>query len=367
MFEPRVEKLRGEMRHPGLDAAILTSEPNMLYLSGYSAVSLERLIALLIFREQDKSCLIVPELERERAEENCKLQGVEILSYRDNENPVSILVGLLSKNRVSSLGVEGSTPYRFIYPLHSSQPPITLSLIDDIMYSLRIVKDEREVECLEKAAEINNKLLIDAVNHVKPGLSERDLASFVRARALELGADEVAFVLIQSGSNSALPHQEPTTRKISSGDIVLFDIGIRYMGYYSDITRTVTYDKPLPRQQEIFEIVERSQSEALSKISEGARAQEIDGEARRIITEAGYGRFFIHRTGHGLGLEVHEPPYIREGNLQELRRGMVFTVEPGIYLAGEFGVRLEDNVIVSGNGYRNLTKLPKSLQIKDYA
>lgn len=354
------------MIFPNLDAAILTSEPNMVYLSGYSAISLERLIALLIYREQDKTCLIVPELERERAEENCKLQNIEIFSYSDKENPILVLKRLLSEYRVARLGVEGSTPYRFVHPLLSDQHSLTLSIIDDIMYTLRVAKDGEEVKCLEKAAEINNKVVVDAINHVKPGLSEKELSAFIRTRALELGADEVAFVLVQSESNSALPHQEPTTRRIENGEIVLFDVGIRYMGYYSDVTRTVACGAPSQKKQEIFNVVYKSQTAALSMIKKGVEAQEIDREARRVISEAGYGRFFIHRTGHGLGLEVHEPPYIREGNNQELKEGMVFTVEPGIYLVGAFGVRLEDNVIVGETGCKNLTTLPKSLSINDY-
>ncbi len=349
-----------------LDAVMLTFEPNMYYLSGYSAISLERLVALLIFREQETACLIVPKLEKDRAEENCKLKNAEILAYSDVEDPINVMRGLFSKYHVENLGLDGSTPYRFVYPIISRGLASSLSLVDDVMYSLRVVKDGEEVRCLERAAEINNKLMVESIGQVKQGLSEKQLAAYVRTKALELGADEVAFTLIQSGSNSALPHQEPTDRKIGDGEIVLLDIGIRYMGYYSDITRTITCGKPSQQQQQIFDIVYKAQSAALAMAREGSKAGDLDREARQTISKAGYGEYFIHRTGHGLGLEVHEPPYIKGDNSQELRKGMTFTVEPGIYLPGRFGVRLEDNVIITEDGHTNLTKLPKSLSIDEY-
>ncbi|MEM0482609.1 MAG: Xaa-Pro peptidase family protein [Nitrososphaerota archaeon] len=366
MYLDRIRRLRENMDRLSLDSVMLTFEPNMYYLSGYSAISLERLVALLLFREQETTYLIVPQLEKNRAEENCKLKDVEILAYSDVEDPINVLKGLLSKYRAEKLGLDGNVPFRFVYPIISGGLVSGLSLVDDIMYSLRIIKDAEEVRCLERAAEINNKLMVESIGHVKSGLSEKQLAAFVRTRALELGADEVAFTLIQSGSNSALPHQEPTDRRVGNGEIVLLDIGIRLMGYYSDITRTVVCGKPSQQQQQIFDIVYRAQSAALSIAKEGSKAGDLDKEARQTISESGYREYFIHRTGHGLGLEVHEPPYIKGGNNQELRKGMVFTVEPGIYLPGKFGVRLEDNIIITESGHINLTTLPKSLSIEDY-
>ncbi|GBC70712.1 putative peptidase [Candidatus Calditenuaceae archaeon HR02] len=366
MYSNRLKRLLEDIDRLGLDAVMLTFEPNMYYLSGYGAISLERLVALVLFREQDTACLIVPKLEKDRAEKNCKLQNIEILTYSDVEDPINILKGLFSKYRVKHLGVDGGTPYRFVHPIISSGSETDLSLIDETMYSLRIIKDAEEIRCLEKSADINNKLMVETIGHVRAGLSEKQLATFVRTRALELGADEVAFTLIQSGGNSALPHQEPTDRRIGKGEIVLLDIGIRFMGYFSDITRTITCGGPSQQQQQIFDIVYRAQSAALTIAKEGLKAGDLDKKARQTISEAGYGEYFIHRTGHGLGLEVHEPPYIKEDNVQELRKGMVFTVEPGIYLAGRFGVRLEDNVIITEDGHTNLTKLPKSLSIEEY-
>ncbi|MCS7146351.1 MAG: Xaa-Pro peptidase family protein [Nitrososphaerota archaeon] len=366
MYHDRLARLKERMAESNLDAVVLTSEPNMLYLSGYSAISLERLLSLIVFREHERACLILPRLEESRAEESCRIPDVEFISYSDVEDPVAILKEVLARNRVKNLGVEGVTPYRFIHPLISSQPAVNPCFIDETMYSLRVIKDDEEIRTLEKAAEINNRLMVDAISHIEAGSSEKRLSAFVRSRALELGADEVAFTLIQAGPNSALPHQEPTEKKINKGEIVLLDIGIRYRGYYSDITRTVTFGEPTQQQRKIFDTVYQAQAAALAAAKEGVKAEAVDAAARRRISEAGYGEHFIHRTGHGLGLEVHEPPYIKEGNITALARGMAFTVEPGIYLVNKFGVRLEDNIVISDEGHINLTKLPKSLSIREY-
>lgn len=338
----------------------------MLYTSGYSGISLERLISLLILREYDRVFLVIPKLEEKRAEENCKLEDVELLSYSDVEDPLTILKEIFSRYRLVNVGVEGVIQFKFIHPLLSKISNLKVSLIDDLMYSLRIVKDSQEIDKMKKAAEINNRLMVEAIQELRPGISEKSFMAFIKNRAFELGADEVPFTLVQSGVNSALPHQEPTSKIISKDDVVVLDVGVRYEGYYSDITRTIVCGRPSSRHLEIFNIVLNSQQKSLNNIRQGVKAEEIDMCARGVIESAGYGEYFIHRTGHGIGLEVHEPPYIKIGNTQRLEEGMAFTVEPGIYLPGYFGVRIEDNVIVRREGCINLTNLAKSLYPEDY-
>ncbi|MEM2732212.1 MAG: Xaa-Pro peptidase family protein [Nitrososphaerota archaeon] len=366
LYENRIKKIRKLMDDKSIDIVMITSEPNMLYFSGYSAVSLERLIALLIDRKDDKVSLIVPRLEEERAEENCRLTDFELISYSDVENPVNILEKIFHKSRPTTIGVEEAIPFKYVYPIISKYTGIRYSLINDLIYSLRIIKEPEEIEALKKAAEINNQVLLEAIRNIREGVSERNVMIQVKNYALEAGADEVSFTLVQSGSNSALPHQEPTDRIIHKGDVVVLDIGIRYRGYYSDLTRTVVCGLPSTKQIEIFNVVLNAQQNALETIREDVKAEDVDFAARKTIESYGYGEYFIHRTGHGIGLEVHEPPFIKTGNTDLLKNGMVFTVEPGIYLSGQFGVRLEDNVVVSREGYINLTSLPKSLYIKDY-
>ncbi|MEN2974826.1 MAG: Xaa-Pro peptidase family protein [Candidatus Caldarchaeales archaeon] len=366
MFFHRINKVRRLMESLNLDTIMLTSEPNMLYISGYSGISLERLISLLILRGHDRIFLIIPKLEERRAEENCRLEDIELVSYSDVEDPLNIIKEIFSRHRLVNIGVEGVTPFRFIHPLLNKMPNLKISIIDDLMYSLRIVKDSQEIDDMKRAAEINNRLMVEAIQELRPGISEKSFMAFIKNTAFELGADDVPFALVQSGINSALPHQEPTSKIIEKDDIVVLDIGVRYGGYYSDITRTIVCGRPSSRHLEIFNIVLNAQQNSLNSIRQGVRAEEIDMCARRIIESAGYGEYFIHRTGHGIGLEVHEPPYIKIGNTQSLEEGMAFTVEPGIYLPGKFGVRIEDNVIVKEEGCINLTSLDKSLNPDDY-
>ncbi|MEM1584334.1 MAG: Xaa-Pro peptidase family protein [Nitrososphaerota archaeon] len=366
MYKDRIEKIRRLMDDQGIDIVMITSEPNMLYFSGYSAVSLERLIALLINREEEKVSLIVPRLEEKRAEENCKLTDFELISYSDTENPINILEKVFYKSRQVTIGVEETIPFKYVYPIISKYVSIRYSLVNDLIYSLRIVKEPEEIEALRKAAEINNRVLLEAIRNIREGLSEKSVMMHIKNYAFEAGADEVSFALVQSGSHSALPHQEPTDKIIHSGDAVVLDIGIRYRGYYSDLTRTVVCGSPSTKHVEIFNIVSNAQQNALDAIKEDIKAEDVDLVARRTIESYGYGEYFIHRTGHGIGLEVHEPPFIKVGNTNLLKNGMAFTVEPGIYLPDQFGVRLEDNVIVSRGGYINLASIPKSLYIEDY-
>lgn len=367
MYEDRVRKIRRLMEEKTIDIIMVTSEPNMLYFSGYSAISLERLITLLIRKDEDRVLFIVPKLEEKRVEEKCRIKDFELVSYSDTESPTTILENIFSKSRKMKIGVEETIQFKYVYPLMVKLTNIEYSLIDDLIYSMRKIKGSEEIDILKKAAEKNNLVLLDAIKNVRAGISEKELMMHVKNYALELGAEEVPFALVQSGSNSALPHQEPTNRVIEKGDVVVLDIGIRYQGYYSDLTRTVVCGTPSSKQLEIFNIVLKAQQNALDIIREDVKAEDVDIAARRTIETQGYGEYFIHRTGHGLGLEVHEPPFIKTGNTELLKRGMVFTVEPGIYLPNLFGIRIEDNVVVSKEGYINLAKLPKSLYIEDYA
>lgn len=349
-----------------LDLVIILAGPNMYYLSGYNAISLERLIALLIFKDVPETFLIIPELEKDRAEEMVRIDSVNIYVYPDDVNPVKRLMDIVLDRGVSRIGLEGAVPYRYVEGIKSHKENIEFVIVDDILYRLRIIKDESEVELLKKAAEINMNVMIEAISNINEGMTEKMLMSRIRGLSIELGADDVPFTLVQSGPNSALPHQEPTDRTIMRGDVVLLDLGISYGGYISDITRTVVLGGIGDKQEMIYNIVREAQENALSIIKPGVKAENIDYAARKVISDYGYGKFFIHRTGHGIGLEVHEEPYIKMGNKLNLQPGMVFTVEPGIYLPGEFGVRIEDNIIVTEDGFFNLTTLPKSLDMREY-
>ncbi len=366
MHAERVKRFRQSLTDLGLDAGLICSDTNMFYLSGYSGISLERLIALITFSHEERTYLITPKLEKGRAEENCKLESAEIISYDDSEDPTKLLASLIEKNRATKIGVEETIQYKYVNALSKHAPGILFKPITEVLYSMRVVKSQAEIDMLKRAAEINIQVLVEAIHSVKRGVSERRLMRQIEDKAFDLGAEDVPFALVQSGRNSALPHQEPTDKVIEDGDMVVLDIGVRYGGYYSDLTRTVVCGAPSPLQTHIHNVVLEAQQKALNSIKIGVRAELIDAAARGVIAGAGFGEYFIHRTGHGLGLEVHEPPYIRAGNAEAVREGMVFTVEPGIYLPEKFGARIEDNIVVTQEGYMNLALLPKSLNIEDY-
>jgi Xaa-Pro aminopeptidase len=365
-LDNRVDRLRGLMEDVSIDMLMVMAGPNMYYLSGYTAIALERLISLIIFREYDEIYLIIPKLEETRAEELVKLRDIDIIVYGDEEDPYRKVLDLVAGKEVVKVGIEGNTPYRHVAGLLSGDRQFSIEIADSIFTKLRIVKDQDEIKLLRKAAEINMKAMVEALSVLREGVSEKELMAIIRRVSLEFGGDETPFTIVQSGPYSSMPHQEPTDRIIKRGDIVLLDLGVIYRGYVSDITRTVVLGDPEDRHRKIFNIVLESQLSALDRVSPGVLAEEIDIVAREVIDRYGYGKYFIHRTGHGIGLDVHEAPYIREGSKTPLEPGMAFTVEPGIYLPNDFGVRLEDNVIVSVDGYINLTKLPKSLDIEEY-
>lgn len=366
MYRERIAKIQDIMEKSNIDAVILTSEPNIRYVSGYSAITLERMISLLIFRDRDTVIMIIPKLEENRAEENCMLENVDFLVYADLENPVTLLEKTITKYHLTTLGVEGVIEFRYVSPLLEKIPQLRILVIDNLIYSLRAIKDEYERDALKRVAEINNAIMREIIQTIKPGISEKALAVVVRDLAFERGVDEVPFTLIQSGKNSALPHQEPTSRVIQEDDVIILDIGIRFQGYFSDITRTIIYGSPSNDQLKVFDIVLKAQQNALKMINPGIKISEIDIAARRTIESYGYGEYFLHRTGHGIGLEIHEPPYIHSGNNQLLMEGMSFTIEPGIYLPGRFGIRLEDNITITEGQCINLTNLPKSIYPEDY-
>lgn len=234
----------------------------------------------------------------------------------------------------------------------------------DIFKDLRIIKDKEEVEYLAKASEIADKTFDEIVKFIRPGVSEKDIADKIKELLIEFGGEELSFEpIVASGPNGSMPHYNDDKRVIEEQDLVILDFGCRYKGYCSDTSRTVFIGEPTEEQKKVYEIVLRANREAEKAVKEGVTAGEIDRIARKIITDEGYGEYFINRTGHGIGVEIHEEPFIKEGNKEILKSGMAFSVEPGIYIPGKFGMRVEDIVIVDGEKARILNKSNKEMTI----
>jgi Xaa-Pro dipeptidase len=360
-FEKRVERLRKLAAENGIDGFFVASESNMRYFTGFSALAIERLAAIVIPVNAMEPVLIVPRLEEEKAMKLSFFKDVR--SYTDAENPAKLVDKIIKELNLTkgTLGVESFLPFKFYKMLKEASPSLEIREASDVIQKLRSVKSTEEIDLMEKAAKIVINGIKAGIATIKVGTSELSVAFEIERKIKESGGESVPFCIVLSGENSALPHGSTSNRKIRRGDAVVMDIGATFKGYYADVTRTVFVEEPSQKQRQVYDIVLRAQESAVKFVKPQVKACEVDETARKIIGEAGYGEFFTHRTGHGLGLEVHEEPYISQTNKTMLEPGMTFTVEPGIYLPDKFGVRIEDNVVVTEKGRNVLSKMSKNL------
>ena len=343
-------------RHLG--ALYVTKPVSIAYLTGFEANPHERLMAMTI--RADGATLIVPALE----EQNAKLHAsnAEVVAWRDGEDAyelVSRSVGALSeigveKDHLTLLAAEQLT---------SRTGAVELVDVGPELRGLRLTKHEDEVEKLQRAADITDEAYEHVVVRLRIGQSEIDVALMTASAIGDLGGALAFRPLVQSGPNSAQPHFEPSGRKLAPGDLVLLDFGGAFGGYKADTTRMAVVGEPDGKQREIHELVLAAHDAAIATVRAGVTTGEVDAAARRVIEAGGYGPQFFHRIGHGLGLEDHEDPSMDPGSDRVLEAGMVFTIEPGVYIPGWGGVRIEDDVVVEEGGCRVLTKADRSLRV----
>jgi len=354
----RLARVRQALGTSGLDAMLVAPSPDLSYLVGYDPPPLERL-TLLVVRPEADPVLVVPELERPLAEASPVGSLAEVRSWRDTDDPYRIVAGMLGgAHRAAvtdrawashALRIARAAPYAELVPVSEALP------------LLRAVKDESEIEALARAGRGADQAFEGIVGQTFAGRSEREIASDLSRLLGEHDHTQVGFTIVGSGPNGASPHHEPTDRTIQTGEPVVMDFGGRVeAGYCSDVTRTVFVGEPESEAAEVYEIVKKAQQAAVETVTPGITAEEIDRAARDVIEAAGYGERFIHRTGHGIGLEEHEPPYIVAGNRDQVVAGMAFSIEPGIYLEGRFGVRIEDIVVVTEDGVRRLNEAARA-------
>jgi Xaa-Pro aminopeptidase len=328
--------LRGLLVGPGSD---------LVYLTGYDPLPLERLTVLAMIGEEAR--LLVPALEAPGTETAAGIDGVAIEPWRDAEDPYATLARALGDGRI---GVTDRLWSSHLLALQAAAPGATFVAASEAVPLLRAVKDAEEIERLRRAGHGADQAFADIVDVRFEGRSELEIAADLDRLLRAHGHDVVEFTIVGSGPNSASPHHDPTERTIARGDAVVLDFGGIADGYCSDFTRTVFVGDPTQEQRTVHEVVRAAQQAAFEAVAPGVEAQDVDRAARRVIADAGFADAFIHRTGHGIGIEVHEPPYIVEGNALPLEAGMTFSDEPGIYLAGRFGVRIEDQVVVTEDG-----------------
>jgi Xaa-Pro aminopeptidase len=344
----------------GLAGILVSPGPDLAYLTAYTPLPLERLTLLVLSVGNDPT-LVVPTLERPSAE---RTTGVALLALRDwrdgLDDPYAIVAGMLAPGRYA---ITDRTWASHLLALERSAPDRSFAAAGEALPLLRAVKDPEEIERLRAAGSAADAAFADVIELPFAGRSETELAAELDRLLLEHGHQRVDFTIVGSGPNGASGHHEPGERRIAPGDAVVMDFGGVRDDYCSDITRTVFVGEPTDEQREVYAIVRAAQQAAFEAVRPGVSAQEVDRAARAVITEAGYGDRFVHRTGHGIGLEIHEPPYIVEGNATPLEPGMTFSDEPGIYLEGRFGVRIEDQVVVTVQGAERLNEASRDLTI----
>lgn len=316
---------------------------------------------LLIFKECAYLIIDFRYIEKARnTVKNCTVMEQENLTEQINS--------LMKKHNAKSLAVESMdmTLSRMSF-LEKKFPDIEFIKSDELsnnIYDMRTIKSTEEIEKIHKAQKIAEKAFDEILGFIRPGVTEREIALKLDSCMLENGAEGLSFETIAlAGANTSMPHGVPGNYKVKNGDFVLMDFGAVYDGYHSDMTRTVCVGQSSEKMGKIYDIVLKAQLEALKKVKSGITGSELDGYARDIIDESGYGDFFGHSLGHGVGMEIHEFPTASSKSETILKENMVVTVEPGIYLPGEFGVRIEDFVVVTENSHQNLTNCPKKLII----
>ncbi len=361
-YEARQDKARKLMAGAGLDALLLMGGSSLNYFTGVHWGRSERVFAALLPRRGELG-YVCPAFERRRAEEQVRF-GKDLRTWEEHQSPYQLLRQLLRDRNVRRLGMEETLPYFVAAGLAREAPGVAQSPADPVTAGCRMVKSGREIALMELAAEATRNSILAAFRNLREGMTPPELAQAVAAGHARQGA-RPAFAIVGFGPESAFPHGSTRPQKLREGDVVLVDAGCLVEGYQSDITRTTVFGTPTDRQRRVWDAVKKAQSAALAAARPGVPAETADAVARRIIEDAGWGpgyKFFSHRLGHGIGLDGHEWPYLVRGNRLPLEPGMAFSDEPGIYIYGEFGVRLEDVMVITETGARLLTLQSQSIQ-----
>ncbi|GGH13526.1 M24 family metallopeptidase [Paenibacillus segetis] len=352
--------LEQRMKDVGIHTLLITDPKHVYYLTGFLSNPHERFLGAVLQLGREPF-LIVPALDEEAARSTSDIQ--DIITHQDTDNPYLILNNHLD-GTLGTVGLEKEHVSIARYEELKATLSFDSYLVDigPWLRELRVVKSPEEVSKIRYAVQIIEQVLQEALLKVKEGITENELVAEVEYQIRKLGADGPSFdSMVLSGEKTALPHGVPGTRQISRGDLLMFDIGVYASGYASDITRTFAVGELSEEKKHIYETVLAANQAAISAIKPGVTFGSIDKAARDVIDAAGYGEYFIHRLGHGLGIDVHEFPSIHGNNEILLTEGNVFTVEPGIYVPGVGGVRIEDDVLVTPEGVEVLTSFPKML------
>lgn len=366
MTQPRLDKLTASLRTSGLSAVALNPGPTLMFLTGINFHLMERPVVLLVAPDKDP-VLILPELELPKVD----LFPYKVRAFAYGENPSEWNDAF--RKAAQSLGLDGKRigveprQMRLLEFSHikAGAPEADYPDASDVLARLRLKKDKAEVEALRRAVKIAQTALEATLPLINIGMTEKALASELVMNLLKHGSDpEMPFApIVSAGPNSANPHASPSERKLRAGDLLVVDWGAAYNGYVSDLTRTFAVGEVDDECNKIHKIVQEANAAGRAAGKPGVPCANVDKATRDVIEKAGYGKYFTHRTGHGIGMEGHEDPYMRSDNMQLLEPGMAFTVEPGIYLTNRNGVRIEDNVVITETGADVLSDMPREIKV----
>jgi Xaa-Pro aminopeptidase len=359
----RLARARKELAERGVDALLLGPSADLRYLTGYQAPSLERM-TLLVLPAAGDARLVVPALEAPLARDHLGGLDLEVTAWQETDDPVALVRAALGAAGAAAgrLGVGDQLWSTFLLRLQAALPDAAFVAASAVTRQLRMRKDPEELAAMARVAAAIDRVVDDLEGLRWAGRTELELAGDLQA-AIRQGHDEVCFVIVGAGPNSASPHHVPSRRVVRPGDAVVVDIGGRLDGYCSDTTRTLVVGEPPQGLQEAYAVVHAAQLAGCAAVGPGVPAAAVDAACRQVIAAAGHGEHFIHRTGHGIGLEEHEDPYIVAGNQEPLGADMTFSVEPGIYLPGRFGARIEDIVVCTDHGARRLNTTTRDLRV----
>lgn len=362
VYAGRLAAAAGATVEAGLDGLVITPGYDLRYLTGSRAQTLERLTALVIPASGDPT-VVVPRLELASLKGSAIAElGLAVRDWVDGDDPYRLVSAALG-GAPAATAVTDSMPALHLLPLAGELgvPPV---LATDILRELRMVKQECEIHALRKAGSAIDRVHARVPEFLVPGRTEADVAADIAEAIVAEGHSEVSFIIVGSGPHGADPHHSYSGRELQVGDVVVVDIGGCYEpGYQSDSTRTYSIGEPSPEVAQQYSVLQRAQRAAFDAVRPGVTAEQVDAAAREVLADAGLAEFFVHRTGHGIGLSVHEEPYIVSGNDLPLTAGMSFSIEPGIYFPGRWGARIEDIVVVTEDGALAVNNRPHELVV----
>lgn len=363
LYKNRRAQLENYLVEQQIEVAMITSPANVFYYSGFNSEPHERFLSLIIDMREKKTILFVPALDHSAALAASDIDT--IIPISDEEIPFEIVANTL-RHDAKTFGVEKKSLSLFRYDsLMEFFPRTSVFDIQPFNNEQRMRKSSHEIKILQNATDIIERVLEEGIKKVKVGMTELELTAELETLMRKFGADGPSFTtIVLSGEKSALPHGSPGNRQFQQGDFLLIDMGVIKDGYCSDTTRTFVIGEASEKQKEIYNIVLQSNQAGIHAVAAGVPLKNFDIAARDVISEQGYGEYFNNRVGHGLGIEVHEEPSVHQNNNDIAQKGLVFTIEPGIYIPNYGGVRIEDTVYINENGEREvLTSFPRELQI----